>query len=392
MRALHAHVRTHDTEGHGGGHLGHQGLLQAVRTAAEEDNLAVVWLEGATADRAREAAAAVGAKAMGLAWNGAQRYGVRTLPEDREEVESALNGGNFHARVTHPLWVVSGLPPGMNWLDLEGTLHVVAGWKARAVRKLGGTGRSRLTWLVEARDPPPRLSFMVPGGMATVAQGAAPATAWRTDPGWGMRASPPVQAPVAPGAERDDEMKDDEALQEAPVSLVGQLRARKEAEERKLKARDLEERAARERDLRDEIARRDAELAQLRSRPPPPPPAETEPAWAAAIRQGMTLTADMAETRAWHAEQEKLVAKLREGARTDTKRDRDTDMVDAESDRVRRRTERREEPTATQMGAIQMKQAQMRHQMSEMANAVSAIKGELMAVLEHLRTTMQPSQ
>ena len=258
---------------------GDQGVF--MRTAAEEDNLAVVWLEGATADRAREAAAAVGAKAMGLAWNGAQRYGVRTLPEDREEVESALNGGNFHARATHPLWVVSGLPPGMNWLDLEGTLRVVAGWKARAVRKLGGTGRSRLTWLVEARDPPPRLSFAVPGGMATVetharekpgakvAQGAAPATAWRTDPGWGMRASPPVQAPVAPGAGRDDEMKDDEALQEAPVSLAGQLRARKEAEERKLKARDLEERAARERDLRDEIARRDAELAQLRSRPPP---------------------------------------------------------------------------------------------------------------------------
>ena len=90
-----------------------------------------------------------------------------------------------------------------------------------------------------------------------------------------------------------------------------------------------------------------------------------------------TLMADMAETRAWRAEQEKLVAKLREGARTDTKRDRDTDMVDAESDRVRRRTERREEPTATQMGAIQTEQAQMRHQMSEMANAVSAIKGEL---------------
>ena len=36
--------------------------------------------------------------------------------------------------------------------------------------------------------------------------------------------------------------------------------------------------------------------------------------------------------------------------------------------------------------------SQMRQQMLEMANAVLVIKGELMAVLEHLWTMMQPSQ
>ena len=151
------------------------------------------------------------------------RFGIRVLPDAREQVCEAARDAALFPRLPHPVYRVSGLPRGMNRLDVEGTLRTV-GWDARALRRMAGKVRDG--WVVEAQLPPATLWFSVPGGVATVqaerprkeaAQQQAEAvrkpgpSAWRTG-AWGLPAPPSATS-----------MTDDEAPA-PPLSAADRLR------------------------------------------------------------------------------------------------------------------------------------------------------------------------
>ena len=210
-----------------------------VRTAAaEEDELKVVWLPGASLAEARSMTRLLDTKAVGTTWDPTnKRYGVRAHEDDMTMVTCAVQAQGYGTKTAAPLYVLSGMPSQLNKLDVEGTIATLTreGWAASVVRRIGG--KFRTTWLVTAVEPPPVWAFAVPNGVATFAAYNKPEpkqekkqqASWKlTD--WGRPPARPTE----------DEMADDEAGAETAEGVVtlaqrlraelGDLRQREEAE------------------------------------------------------------------------------------------------------------------------------------------------------------------